>query len=40
MLFRDPAEAITALDMGKVDVHAIVKVRLPEGKVSRNTYGE
>ncbi|MHC5140919.1 MAG: DNA-directed RNA polymerase subunit beta', partial [Planctomycetota bacterium] len=39
MCFRDPAEAITALDMGKVDIHAIVKVRLPEGKVSRNTYG-
>ena len=40
MLFRDPAEAITALDMGKVDVHAIVKVRLPEGKTSRNAHGD
>jgi DNA-directed RNA polymerase subunit beta' len=40
MLFRDPAEAITAMDMRKVDVHAVVKVRLPEGKISRNSYGD
>ena len=40
MLFRDPVEAITAMDMGKVDVQAKVKVRLPEGKVSRNTDGD
>ncbi len=32
MLFRDPYEAITALDTGKVGIHARVKVRLPEGK--------
>ena len=32
MIFRDMAEAITALDMRKVGVHARVKVRLPEGK--------
>jgi DNA-directed RNA polymerase subunit beta' len=32
MLFRDTAEAITAMDMKKVAVHAVVKVRLPEGK--------
>ena len=35
MLFRDTAEAITAMDMGKVNVHAAVKVRLPEGKKVR-----
>ncbi|RKY14400.1 MAG: DNA-directed RNA polymerase subunit beta' [Planctomycetota bacterium] len=40
MLFRDPIEAITAMDMGKVDIQAKVKVRLPEGKVSRNTDGD
>ena len=40
MLFRDPTEAITALDMGKVHVHAVVKVRLPEGKSSRTSDGE
>jgi DNA-directed RNA polymerase subunit beta' len=39
MLFRDPAEAITAMDMGKVNVHAIVKVRLPEGKNVRGSNG-
>jgi DNA-directed RNA polymerase subunit beta' len=32
MVFRDIAEAITALDMKKVAVHAIVKVSLPDGK--------
>jgi DNA-directed RNA polymerase subunit beta' len=32
MVFRDMNEAITAMDMGKVGVHARVKVRLPEGK--------
>jgi DNA-directed RNA polymerase subunit beta' len=32
MMFRNMAEAITALDMNKVGVHARVKVRLPEGK--------
>jgi DNA-directed RNA polymerase subunit beta' len=37
MLFRDPAEAITAMDMGKVNVHAVVKVRLPEGKKVRGS---
>ena len=40
MLFRDPAEAITAMDMGKVNVHAIVKVRLPEGKNVRASNGD
>ncbi|MHC4855570.1 MAG: DNA-directed RNA polymerase subunit beta', partial [Planctomycetota bacterium] len=39
MLFRDPAEAITAMDMGKVNVHASVKVRLPEGKKVRGSNG-
>jgi DNA-directed RNA polymerase subunit beta' len=32
MMFRDTNEAITAMDMGKVGVHARVKVRLPDGK--------
>jgi DNA-directed RNA polymerase subunit beta' len=32
MLFRDPYEAITACEMGKVAIHARVKVRLPEHK--------
>jgi len=32
MIFRDMCEAITACEMGKVSVHARVKVRLPEGK--------
>ncbi|MCE5186706.1 MAG: DNA-directed RNA polymerase subunit beta' [Planctomycetaceae bacterium] len=32
MKFRDPIEAITAMDMKIVSVHAAVKVRLPEGK--------
>ncbi|MHC5082323.1 MAG: DNA-directed RNA polymerase subunit beta' [Planctomycetota bacterium] len=32
MLFRDTAEAITALDMGFVNAHAIVKVSLPKDK--------
>jgi DNA-directed RNA polymerase subunit beta' len=32
MCFRDPTEAITALDLRKVGIHAKVKVRLPEGK--------
>jgi len=39
MLFRDPAEAITAMDMGKVNIHASVKVRLPEGKKVRGPNG-
>ena len=39
MLFRDPAEAITAMDMGKVNVHAKVKVRLPGGKKIRGSNG-
>ena len=39
-LFRDPAEAITAMDMGKVNVHAKVKVRLPEGKRVRGARGD
>jgi len=40
MLFRDPNEAITAMDMGKANVHASVKVRLPEGKVARDARGK
>ena len=40
MLFRDPAEAITAMDMGKVNVHAKVKVRLPEDKKVVGPKGE
>ena len=32
MLFRDVIEAITALDMRKVEMHARVKVRLPRDK--------
>ncbi len=32
MIFRDPMEAITAYQMGKVHVHAKVKVRLPADK--------
>ncbi len=32
MCFRDPMEAITALNLGVVSPHARVKVRLPEGK--------
>ncbi len=32
MVFRDMNEAITALDMGKVAMHAKVKVRIPAGK--------
>jgi DNA-directed RNA polymerase subunit beta' len=32
MLFKDMTEAITAYEMGKVNIHAMVKVRLPEGK--------
>jgi DNA-directed RNA polymerase subunit beta' len=40
MLFRDPAEAITAMDMKKVAVHAIVKVRLPDGKKIVGENGE
>jgi len=39
MLFRDAAEAITAMDMGKVNVHAKVKVRLPEDKRVRGASG-
>ena len=31
-MFRDMNEAITAMDMNKVAMHARVKVRLPEGK--------
>jgi DNA-directed RNA polymerase subunit beta' len=33
MLFRDTFEAITAYNMGKVHLHAMVKVRMAEGKV-------
>ena len=32
MMFRDTTEAITAHQMGKVHVHAKVKVRLPDGQ--------
>ena len=32
MVFRDTFEAITAYEMGKVGVHAKVKVGLPKGK--------
>ena len=32
MVFRDAFEAITAYEMGKVGVHAKVKVGLPKGK--------
>ena len=32
MIFRDPIEAITACEMGKVGIHARVKVRLPDNK--------
>ena len=40
MLFKDPMEAITARDMGKANTHAIVKVRLPEGKRVIDSKGE
>ncbi|MGB8226414.1 MAG: DNA-directed RNA polymerase subunit beta', partial [Sedimentisphaerales bacterium] len=32
MIFRDTAEAITAYEMGKVSIHAKVKVKLPKDK--------
>ncbi|MBW8015994.1 MAG: DNA-directed RNA polymerase subunit beta' [Planctomycetes bacterium] len=32
MIFRDPIEAITACEMGKVHLHAKVKVRVPKEK--------
>ncbi|MCK5565013.1 MAG: DNA-directed RNA polymerase subunit beta', partial [Planctomycetes bacterium] len=37
MLFRDTFEAITAWEMGKVGIHAKIKVRLPKDK---RVYGE
>ncbi|MCK4959506.1 MAG: DNA-directed RNA polymerase subunit beta', partial [Planctomycetes bacterium] len=40
MLFRDTFEAITAYEMRKVNVHARVKVRLPEGKRVIDKDGE
>jgi DNA-directed RNA polymerase subunit beta' len=40
MVFRDTFEAITACEMGKVHIHARVKVRLPEGKKVRDESGE
>ncbi len=40
MLFRNPAEAITAMDMRIVHAHAVVKVRLPEGKKVIGERGE
>ncbi|MHC5089331.1 MAG: DNA-directed RNA polymerase subunit beta' [Planctomycetota bacterium] len=40
MLFRYPNEEITAMDLGKVKVHAKVKVRLPEGKKIINKQGK
>ncbi|MBN1123763.1 MAG: DNA-directed RNA polymerase subunit beta' [Sedimentisphaerales bacterium] len=39
MLFRDPTEAITACEMGKVHMHARVKVRLPKTKKVRGIRG-
>ncbi len=40
MLFRDATEAITAMEMGNVHVHARVKVRLAADKKVRNGRGE
>ena len=40
MVFRDPMEAITACELGKVHMHARVKVRLPEGKTVRGARGD
>jgi DNA-directed RNA polymerase subunit beta' len=40
MMFRDSMEAITAYQMGKVHVHAKVKVRLPAGKGVMGPKGE
>ena len=40
MVFRDPTEAITAMDMRVVHAHAIVKVRLPEGKKVFGEHGD
>jgi len=39
-LFRDPAEAITAMEMKTVSVHAKVKVRLPADKKILGENGE
>ncbi len=40
MIFRDACEAITAYEMGKVNVHARVKVRLPADKVIVSDSGK
>jgi len=40
MLFRDPMEAITAHELGRVHMHARVKVRLPEGRTVRTERGD
>ncbi len=40
MVFRNPAEAITAMDMRIVHPHAVVKVRLPESKKVTGERGE
>jgi DNA-directed RNA polymerase subunit beta' len=39
MIFRDIAEAITAYEMGKANIHARVKVGLPKGKKVITTEG-
>jgi DNA-directed RNA polymerase subunit beta' len=40
MIFRDFNEAITAYELGKVDCHAKIKVRLPKGKIVRDEKGD
>ena len=40
MIFRDAFEAITAYQMGKVGVHAKVKVGIPKGKLVIDDKGE
>ncbi|AQQ71333.1 DNA-directed RNA polymerase subunit beta' [Limihaloglobus sulfuriphilus] len=40
MIFRDFNEAITAYELGKVDCHTKIKVRLPKGKLVRDEKGE
>jgi DNA-directed RNA polymerase subunit beta' len=40
MIFRDMFEAITAHEMGKVSIHAKIKVRLPEDKIVIGQKGE
>ena len=40
MIFRDTYEAISAYDRGVVSAHALVKVRLPEGKRFKDDKGE